>query len=339
MSTTLNKLEPHLCPDDDNKPIYERRLTIKPILYPTVWKWYKKQEAKHWTADHFTGSIIGDSEDINLLSPREEKTLKSVLAFFAASDEIVNMNLEKNFIDKITMKEAQYFYREQAKMEGVHSEVYSILVETYAKNDKEKNKLLNAVATIPSIRAKANWAMKWINSKASLGELLVAFIGVEGIQFSGSFCFIYNIKKLYQGKFKGLITSNDYIATDECIHRDFNIFLYLTYLQNKLSQNRVHEILGSAVDVEVEFIRDMIPDGLLGMSTESMIQYIKFTTDSILYKMNLEPLYKVKNPYSWMEEQGLDGSTNFFERMVTEYNNPGLDWDEDDYQLTDDIFE
>lgn len=338
MSSMLSKTEPDLCPDDENKPIHQRRLTIKPILYPTVWKWYKRQEAKHWTAEHFTGSIVGDADDITLLSSREEQALKQVLAFFAASDEIVNMNLEQNFINKITMKEAQYFYREQAKMEGVHSEVYSILVETYAKDKNEQNHLFNAVATVPSVQAKANWAMDWISADAPLGELLVAFIGVEGIQFSGSFCLIYKIKKSYQGKFPGLITSNHYIATDECLHRDFNIFLYRVYLKNKPSQKRVHEILNSAVEVEIEFIRDMIPDGLLGMSTDSMIQYIKFTTDSILRRMGLDPLYRVRNPYTWMEEQGLDDSANFFERMVTEYNKPGIGWSEKDYALTDDLF-
>lgn len=327
---SINK-EPELCPE-------KIRLTIKPIENESVWAWYKKQEAKQWSAEHFSGSIIGDAEDINLLSDREKTALRRVLAFFAASDEIVNMNLESNFIAKITMKEAQYFYRLQAYMEGVHSEVYSTLIETYEPDKKSRKFLLNAVENIPSVGAKANWAMEWINSTASLGELLTAFIAVEGIQFSGSFCFIYKIKKSYQGKFQGLITSNHYIATDECLHRDFNIFLFTMYLQNKPTQERVHEIFKSAVETETTFILDMIPDGLLGMSSKSMINYIKFTTDSILRRMKLEPIYGVRNPYPWMEEQGLDDSTNFFERMVVEYNKINTDWTEEDYKLTDDDF-
>lgn len=330
MSKSIN--EPLLCPS-------ERRLTIKPILNPTVWEWYKKQEKKQWSAEHFTTCITHDTDDFGLLTEEEKIALKKVLAFFAASDEIVNINLQANFIDKITMKEAQYFYRLQAYMEQVHSEVYSILIETYEKDEEEKKYLLNAVETIPSVSAKAEWATKWIDSGAPLGEILAAFIAVEGIQFSGSFCFIYKIKKSYQGKFAGLIGSNDYIATDECLHRDFNIFLFVKFLQNKPTEKRVHEIFNEAVEIEIQFIKDMIPNGILGMTTDSMIQYIQFTTDSILKRMRLKTLYNVRNPYPWMEEQGLDDSANFFERIVTEYNKSGVGWTKDDYNLDDsDIF-
>merc|ERR1711871_412757 len=252
----------------------------------------------------------------------ERHFISHVLAFFAASDGIVNENLAQNFSSEIQSSEARCFYGFQIAIENIHSEVYSLLIDTYIKDVTEKNKLLNAIETIPCVQKKAQWALKWLNRDvASFAERLIGFAAVEGIFFSGSFCSIFWLKK--RGLMPGLAFSNELISRDEGMHCDFACLLY-SKLLNKLPQTRVYEIIGNAVTIESEFVKDALPVELIGMNSGLMTTYIQFCADRLLVALGYEKLYNVANPFDWMEMISLQGKTNFFEKRVSEYSKSGV---------------
>jgi ribonucleotide reductase beta subunit family protein with ferritin-like domain len=262
--------------------------------------------------------LAHDQKDWNSLKENERYFIKTVLAFFAASDGIVNENLVTNFAREVQATEARCFYGFQQAIENIHSEVYSLLIDTYIKEPTEKANLFNALDTIPCVRQKAEWAFRYANPKnATFAERLVAFAAVEGIFFSGSFCSIFWLKK--RGLMPGLCFSNELISRDEGLHCDFACLLY-SMLSNELPESRVHQIIGEAVDIESAFVRDAIPVELIGMNSTSMVQYIKFCADRLLHALGYDKLYKVSNPFDWMELISIDGKTNFFEKRVGEYS-------------------
>merc|ERR1711957_447283 len=255
------------------------------------------------------------------LNDNERYFIKHVLAFFAASDGIVNENLATNFIDEVQIPEARCFYGFQLAMENIHSETYSLLIDTYIKDTKEKMDLFNAMETIPIVKKKGDWAMKWISCGNSFAERLVAFAAVEGIFFSGSFCAIYWLKK--RGKMPGLTFSNELISRDEGLHCDFACLLY-SMLGNKLPEATIHEIITSAVEIEKNFVCDAIPVKLIGMNSEMMSQYIEFVADRLLDSLGVSKIWNTTNPFEWMEMISLQGKTNFFEKRVGEYQKAGV---------------
>merc|ERR1711957_596248 len=255
------------------------------------------------------------------LNDNERYFIKHVLAFFAASDGIVNENLATNFIDEVQIPEARCFYGFQLAMENIHSETYSLLIDTYIKDTKEKMDLFNAMETIPIVKKKGDWAMQWISCGNSFAERLVAFAAVEGIFFSGSFCAIYWLKK--RGKMPGLTFSNELISRDEGLHCDFACLLY-SMLGNKLPEATIHEIITSAVEIEKNFVCDAIPVKLIGMNSRMMSDYVEFCADRLLVALDAPKLYNSANPFDWMELISLQGKTNFFERRVSEYQKAGV---------------
>jgi ribonucleotide reductase beta subunit family protein with ferritin-like domain len=281
---------------------------------------YKKAEASFWTAEEI--DLASDHKDWEKLSKNEKHFITHVLAFFAASDGIVNENLAMNFSNEIQCSEARCFYGFQMAIENIHSEVYSLLIDTYIKDLTEKTYLLNAIETVPCVEKKASWAMKWCNRDySSFAERLVAFATVEGIFFSGSFCSIFWLKK--RGLMPGLSFSNELISRDEGMHCDFACLIY-NKLANHLPQQRIYDIIGEAVDIECEFVRDALPVELIGMNSALMIQYIKFCADRLLVALQCEKLYNAQNPFDWMEMISLQGKTNFFEKRVSEYSKSGV---------------
>jgi ribonucleotide reductase beta subunit family protein with ferritin-like domain len=296
------------------------RFVLFPIKHPDVWDMYKKAEASFWTAEEI--DLSQDYKDWLTLSDNERYFVSHVLAFFAASDGIVNENLAANFASEVQWNEARCFYGFQIAIENIHSEVYSLLIDSYIRDITEKSRLLNAIETIPCIQKKADWALKWTDkSSASFAKRLVAFAAVEGIFFSGSFCAIFWLKK--RGLMPGLSFSNELISRDEGMHCDFACLLY-SKLLNKLSQSCVNEIIQSAVNIECEFIRDSIPVELIGMNSKLMIEYIKFCADRLLMALQYDKLYNSLNPFDWMESISLQGKTNFFEKRVSEYSKNGV---------------
>lgn len=305
-------IEPML--DDDQK-----RYTLFPIQHPDVWSMYKKAEASFWKVEEV--DLSSDTADWNSLSDDERYFIKHVLAFFAASDGIVNENLSENMNRRVSWLEAKFFYGFQISMENIHSLMYSLLIDTYIKDVGEKEKLFDAIHTLPVVKKKAEWALKWINNKdASFAQLLVAFSVVEGIFFSGSFCAIFWLKK--QGKMPGLTFANELISRDEAMHTEFATLLY-SKLDKKLEYHEVHEIVQSAVECENEFITESLSVSLLGMNCELMTQYIKYTADFLLGMLGVPKLYNVSLPFDFMEMQSLTGKTNFFEKRVGEYQKAG----------------
>lgn len=296
------------------------RFVLFPIKQPDIWEMYKKAEASFWTAEEL--DLCHDMKDWEKLTDNERHFISHVLAFFAASDGIVNENLAQNFASEIQSSEARCFYGFQIAIENIHSEVYSLLIDTYIKDNTEKTKLLNAIETIPCVQRKASWALKWLDCKiASFAERLVGFAAVEGIFFSGSFCSIFWLKK--RGLMPGLAFSNELISRDEGMHCDFACLLYKK-LVNKLPQDRVFQIIGDAVKIECEFVKDALPVELIGMNSAMMSEYIKFCADRLLVSLNLEKLYNVSNPFDWMDMISLQGKTNFFEKRVSEYSKSGV---------------
>jgi ribonucleotide reductase beta subunit family protein with ferritin-like domain len=295
------------------------RFVLFPIQYHQVWEMYKKHEASFWTAEEI--DLSQDQKDWETLSPDEQHFLKHVLAFFAASDGIVLENLGTRFLGEVQIPEARCFYGFQLAMENIHSETYSLLIDTYIKDTTEKQNLFHAMDNIPCVKAKANWAMKWIESDNRFAERLVAFAAVEGIFFSGSFCSIFYMKK--RGKLPGLTFSNELISRDEGLHCDFACMLY-NMLDNKLSVETIHEIVQSAVDIEQEFVCDAIPVALIGMNAKLMSQYIEFVADRLLDALGAPKIWNVSNPFEWMEMISLQGKTNFFEKRVGEYQKAGV---------------
>ncbi len=296
------------------------RFVIFPIQHDDLWEWYKKQQACFWTAEEI--DLHQDLDDWNnKLSDDERYFIKHILAFFAASDGIVNENLAENFVNEVQYSEAKFFYGFQIMMENIHSETYSLLIDTYIKNDDEKNKLFKAIEVFPAIKKKADWALKWIESD-SFAERLIAFAAVEGIFFSGSFCSIFWLKK--RGLLPGLTFSNELISRDEGMHCDFAVHLHNNHLQNKVSKERIKEIIISALDIEREFITESLPVSLIGMNSKLMTQYLEFVTDRLLLEFGCEKEYNATNPFDFMEMISLEGKTNFFEKRVSEYQKAGV---------------
>ncbi len=295
------------------------RFVLFPIKHNDIWSFYKKAEASFWTAEEI--DLSQDTVDWeNKLNDDERHFIKHVLAFFAASDGIVNENLAINFLNEVQYPEARCFYGFQVMMENIHSETYSLLIDTYIKDTAEKNHLFKAIDTLPCVKKKAEWAVRWIN-KGSFAERLVAFAAVEGIFFSGSFCSIFWLKK--RGLMPGLSFSNELISRDEGLHCDFACLLY-SQLVNKLPEQSVKEIIANAVEYEKEFVSDALPVKLIGMNAELMCQYIEFCADRLLIALGVSKIYNAKNPFDFMEMISLQGKTNFFEKRVSEYQKSGV---------------
>ncbi|AXT21211.1 ribonucleoside-diphosphate reductase [Flavobacteriaceae bacterium AU392] len=308
------------------------RFVIFPIQHHDLWEWYKKSEASMWTAEEI--DLHQDITDwTSKLTDDERYFIKHVLAFFAASDGIVNENLAENFVNEVQYSEAKFFYGFQIMMENIHSETYSLLIDTYVKDEKEKANLFNAIETFPAIKKKADWALKWIESP-SFAERLIAFAAVEGIFFSGSFCSIFWLKK--RGLMPGLTFSNELISRDEGMHCDFAVHLHENHLVNKVSKERIKEILVDALNIEREFITESLPVSLIGMNATLMSQYLEFVTDGLLVDLGCEKVYNTANPFDFMDMISLQGKTNFFEKRVGDYQKAGVlnkEVDEDKYNM------
>jgi len=296
------------------------RFVLFPIQHDDIWQFYKKSEASFWTAEEI--DLAQDLVDWNeKLNDDEKHFIKHVLAFFAASDGIVNENLAENFLAEVQYTEAKFFYGFQIAIENIHSETYSLLIDTYIKDSKEKDYLFNAMETIPCVKKKADWALRWID-EGSYAERLIAFAAVEGIFFSGSFCSIFWLKK--RGLMPGLSFSNELISRDEGLHCDFACLLYNNHLVNKLSKETVSKIITDAVEIEKEFVTDAIPVKLIGMNADLMVQYIEFVADRLLGELGCEKVYNTANPFDFMDMISIQGKTNFFEKRVAEYQKAGV---------------
>jgi ribonucleoside-diphosphate reductase beta chain len=296
------------------------RFVIFPIQHHDLWQWYKKQQACFWTAEEI--DLQQDLSDWNnKLNADEKYFIKHILAFFAASDGIVNENLAENFVNEVQFSEAKFFYGFQIMMENIHSETYSLLIDTYVKNPEEKDKLFRAIEVFPAIMKKAEWALKWIESP-SFAERLIAFAAVEGIFFSGAFCSIFWLKK--RGLMPGLTFSNELISRDEGMHCDFAVHLHNHHLVNKVSKKRIAEIIVEALNIEREFITESLPASLIGMNAKLMTEYLEFVTDRLLVELGCERVYNSKNPFDFMDMISLQGKTNFFEKRVSEYQKAGV---------------
>ena len=278
---------------------------------------YKKSVASFWTPEEI--SFAKDAEDWAKLSADEQHFIKRILAFFAGSDGIVQENLASRFQREVDSQVVKLFYSFQNAMEGIHAETYSLLIDTYVKDEDEKDRLFKAIDTIPCIRKKADWALKWIESQDDFAKRLVAFAAVEGIFFSGAFCSIYWLKK--RGLMPGLTYSNELISRDEGLHTMFAVSLYHT-LPNQLTQETIHSILREAVEIEKEFICDALPCSLIGMNSKLMSQYIEFVADRLAVQMGTDKMFRTQNPFDFMELISLEGKTNFFEKKVSEYSRP-----------------
>jgi len=332
------------------------RFTVFPIQYPSLWSYYQKHLSTFWTVNEI--NLTDDINDWNnKLNDNERFFIKNILAFFASSDGIVNENLVQNFYTEIEIPEVRQFYAVQIMIEAVHGEQYSLLIDTYVNNAEEKNKLFNAIDTIPAVRKKAEWAIKWMSDsnsliktipsetmeavrkaqllgikdldfftkeRPSLSQRLLAFVCVEGIFFSGSFCAIYWLKS--QGKMPGLATANEFISRDENLHASFAILLYKT-ICTRLDEEIVHSIFKEAVEIEEEFITESLPVSLLGMNSTLMKEYIKFVADRWLVLLDYNKIYNVENPFGFMEMLSLNTKTNFFENVVSEYSRAGVGHD------------
>jgi ribonucleoside-diphosphate reductase subunit M2 len=292
------------------------RYVMFPIKYKDIWDIYKKAVASFWTPEEISFS---DVDEWNRLSSNEQHFIKYVLAFFAGSDGIVNENLASRFMNDVSLPEAKAFYTFQLAIESIHSETYSLLIDTYVKDNKEKETLFNAIEEVPCIKEKANWALKWIEDKDSpFAARLVAFAIVEGVFFSSAFASIYFIKE--KGLLHSLTFSNELISRDESLHTEFAIMLY-SHLENKMTQEDVHKIMEEAVDIEIEFVKNSLPCGLLGMNSDLMIQYVKFIADRLLKQLGYDVLYAIHNcPLDFMERISITNKSNFFEVRVAEYS-------------------
>lgn len=291
----------------------KERFVLFPIQYNDIWEMYKQAEASFWTAEEV--DLKQDLEDWQKLNENEKHFIKHILAFFAASDGIVNENLAVNFLKEIQIPEARCFYGFQTAIENIHSEMYSLLVDTYITDPKEKEFLFHAVETVPAVKRKAEWSLKYIKNPDFVSRL-IAFAIVEGIFFSGSFCSIYWLKK--RGLMPGLTFSNELISRDEGLHTDFACLLYRKYIKNKTID--IKYIVIEAVNIEKQFITEAIPVDLIGMNAKLMSQYIEFVADKLLVALGESKIYGVDNPFEWMEMISLTGKTNFFEKRVGDYS-------------------
>jgi len=294
------------------------RFVILPIKYPKVWEQYKKHEASFWTAEEI--DLSSDLKDWAALNDGERHFISHVLAFFAASDGIVNENLAVNFMSEVQLPEARCFYGFQIMMENIHSETYALLIDTYIKDPAEKYRLFHAIDTVPAVKKKAEWALRWIDN-GNFAERLVAFAAVEGIFFSGSFCSIFWLKK--RGLMPGLTFSNELISRDEGLHCEFACLLY-SMLNEQLPQEHVTNIIKDAVEIEKEFITEALPVALIGMNAKLMQQYIEFVADRWLSELGCAKIYHATNPFDFMEMISLEGKTNFFEKRVGDYQKSGV---------------
>ncbi|MDX2062991.1 MAG: ribonucleoside-diphosphate reductase small subunit [Bacteroidia bacterium] len=295
------------------------RFVLFPIQHHAVWQMYKQAEASFWTTEEI--DLGPDLEDWKKLTPDEQHFIKHVLAFFAASDGIVNENLVVNFMQDVTIPEARCFYGFQIAIENIHAETYSLLIDTYIKDPAEKHYLFNAIETVPAVKRKADWAIRWIENAPTFAHRLIAFAAVEGIFFSGSFCAIFWLKK--RSLMPGLSFSNELISRDEGLHTDFACLLY-SMLEHKLPAETVRDIITDAVSIEQEFVSNALPVSLIGMNAEMMTQYIAFVADRLLVALGQEKYYHATNPFPWMELISLQGKTNFFEKRVSEYQKAGV---------------
>ena len=309
-SDTQSQMEPLFAPQNN-------RYTLFPIEYDDIWEEYKRQKACFWNAEEI--DLSKDRHDWeHVLKSEEREFISQILAFFAGSDGIVLENLLKRFTNDIEIPEVRCAYGFQAAMENIHSETYSLLIDTYIQDPVEKHRLFNGIDTIPAVKEKADWAIRWMDSKhASFASRLVAFAAVEGVFFSGSFCAIYWLKQ--RGLMPGLTFSNELISRDEGMHTDFAVLLY-SQLRNQLSESAIHQIIREAVEIECRFITSSIPCAMLGMNSESMKEYIQFVADRLLNQLAYSKLYHSKNPFSFMELISVEGKTSFFERRVSEYS-------------------
>ncbi|KAF7976996.1 hypothetical protein HWV62_4920 [Athelia sp. TMB] len=311
----------HAYPDEPLLDKTHNRLVLFPIRYPDIWHFYKLAQSSSWTAEEIDLSV--DIKEWNTkLTVDERHFISSILAFFAASDAIVNENLVERFSSEVQVAEARCFYGFQIMIENIHTETYSLLIDTLIKNGAEKTKLLNAIETIPCVRRKADWAMKWISDpQATFAERLVAFAAVEGIFFSGAFASIFWLKK--RGLMPGLTFSNELISRDEGLHTEFACLLF-SHIVHKPQQEIVADIIRSAVLIEHEFLTDALPVSLLGMNVTSMCQYIEFVADRLLVSLGNQKIFHASNPFDFMEMISLTGKTNFFEKRVSEYSKANI---------------
>jgi len=318
--------EPLLAADDN-------RFVMFPIKYDDIWQMYKKQVDCFWRAEEI--DLSKDMNDWNSLNADEQMFLSMILAFFAASDGIVLENLAERFMSEVQVSEARAFYGFQIAMENIHSETYSLLIETYIKNPDEKSRLFNAINVFPCIKRKSDWAQKWIHdNRSSFATRLVAFACVEGIFFSGAFCSIYWMKK--RGLMPGLTFSNELISRDEALHCEFAILLY-SKLVKKMSKAKFYELVKEAVEIETEFICDALPCRLIGMNAQLMTEYIQFVADRLSLQMGYEKIYNAKNPFEFMELISLESKTNFFEKRNDSYALANKTTDSDIFELTEDF--
>lgn len=304
------------------------RFVLFPITHNDIWKFYKRAEASFWTAEEI--DLSQDLKDWASMNDGERHFIKHVLAFFAASDGIVNENLAENFVSEVQYTEAKFFYGFQIAIENIHSETYSLLIDTYVKDPKEKDGLFHAIETMECVKKKADWALRWI-SEGNFAERLVAFAAVEGIFFSGSFCSIFWLKK--RGLMPGLTFSNELISRDEGLHCDFACLLYNNHLVNKLPKETVISIIKDAVEIEKHFVTDALPVKLIGMNADLMCQYIEFVADRLLGELGCPKVYNSRNPFDFMEMISLQGKTNFFEKRVGEYQKAGVMDTKDDSKV------
>lgn len=320
----------------NNEPILmenKDRFVLFPIEHDDIWQYYKKAEASFWTAEEI--DLHQDINDWKNLSEDEQYFIKHILAFFAASDGIVNENLAENFVNEVQYTEAKFFYGFQIMMENIHSETYSLLIDTYIKDPEERDRLFHAIEYFEAIKEKADWALRWIESP-SFAERLIAFAAVEGIFFSGAFCSIFWLKK--RGIMPGLTFSNELISRDEGLHADFACHLHNHHLVNKVPVERITQILDEALSIERKFITESLPVRLIGMNSDLMIQYLEFVTDRLLVELNCPKLYNVSNPFDFMDMISLQGKTNFFEKRVSEYKKARVQTESKEAEKMEDVF-
>lgn len=319
-------VEPILRPDDS-------RFVTFPIKYNDIWEMYKKQVDCFWRAEEI--DLSKDLVDWEKLTEDEKHFIKMIIAFFAGSDGLVLENLASRFMNDVQVSEARAFYGFQIAMENVHSETYSLLIDTYIRDDAEKQQLFNAIENFPCIKRKADWAKKWIGDKrSSFGTRLIAFACIEGLFFSSSFSAIFYIKK--RGLMPGLTFSNELISRDEALHTEFAILLY-SKLERKVSKKRVYEIVKDAVEIEKEFICDAIPCRMIGMNSKLMCEYIEFVADRLCLQLGYDKIYNSKNPFDFMELISIETKTNFFERTVSEYSLSNKTVDKDVFSFNTDF--
>jgi ribonucleoside-diphosphate reductase beta chain len=295
------------------------RFVLFPIRHHDIWKFYKQAEASFWTAEEI--DLSHDLRDWEAMNDGERHFISHVLAFFAASDGIVNENLAEHFVSEVQYTEAKFFYGFQIAIENIHSETYSLLIDTYVKDAREKDKLFHAIDTMDCVKKKADWALRWID-QGNFQERLIAFAAVEGIFFSGSFCSIFWLKK--RGLMPGLSFSNELISRDEGLHCDFACHLYTQHVVNKLPEQTITDIIRDAVAIEKEFVTDALPVNLIGMNSVQMCQYIEFVADRLLGELGCKKIYNATNPFDFMDMISLRGKTNFFEKRVAEYQKAGV---------------